>query len=255
MSALRNLPAWIERASLLFGAYAVFFVCAAALGNRHELLDFRSALHLFTWGTRIAFTAACVSLAALVLAYVPTENFGRLRVAAGVFVVSVAIFVQGYAFETRARHAPRIHDITTDPEEPPTFDAILPLRAAAANSAFYAGPELARAQRAAYPDIAPITLPLPYEDAFARALTAARALGWRIVDSRPETGYIEATDSSFFFGFKDDVVVRVRAVDEANARIDLRSVSRVGQGDAGANAARIRRFAKEIRGPFRTFRP
>ena len=82
-------------------------------------------------------------------------------------------------------------------------------------------------------------------DAFKRALQAARDMGWEIVAADAAAGRIEATDTTFWFGFKDDVVIRVEA-DGAGSRVDLRSVSRVGVGDVGANAARIRAYLRTL---------
>jgi uncharacterized protein (DUF1499 family) len=81
--------------------------------------------------------------------------------------------------------------------------------------------------------------------AFARALAASRDLGWEIIAAVPLEGRIEAVDRTFWFGFKDDVVVRVRAA-AGGSRIDVRSVSRVGRSDVGANARRVRRFLKQV---------
>jgi len=145
-----------------------------------------------------------------------------------------------------ARSVPPIHDITTDLEDPPSFVAILPLRAGAPNAAQYGGPAIAAQQRAAYPGIATIILPLAPQQAFAKALAAARVLGWDVVAAVPEDGRIEATDRTFWFGFRDDVVVRVRPRNGGSV-VDIRSVSRIGRSDTGTNAKRIRRFVGEIK--------
>jgi uncharacterized protein (DUF1499 family) len=79
-----------------------------------------------------------------------------------------------------------------------------------------------------------------------RALDAARSLGWEVVASDAATGRIEATATSRWFGFKDDVVVRIRP-EGAGSRVDVRSMSRVGVGDLGANAERVREFLAKLR--------
>jgi uncharacterized protein (DUF1499 family) len=121
------------------------------------------------------------------------------------------------------------------------------LRAAAANPAAYGGAQIAAQQAAAFPDIAPLETALPPPRAFDLALAAAQEMGWRIVAAEPATGRIEATDRTFWFGFTDDVVVRIRAAD-GGSRIDVRSTSRVGVGDAGTNAARVRAYLADLRG-------
>lgn len=140
---------------------------------------------------------------------------------------------------------PYIHDITTDTENPPQFLAILPLRANAENSAEYGGPDIARQQLDAYPDVQPIVVTEPTHVAFTRALQAAQDMGWKIVDSSPQSMRIEATATTLWFGFHDDVVVRITPV-PTGSRIDARSVSRVGKSDLGTNARRIEAYLTRI---------
>jgi uncharacterized protein (DUF1499 family) len=145
-----------------------------------------------------------------------------------------------------AQRVPAIHDITTDPDDPPRFVAVLPLRKDAANSADYGGPGIAAQQRAAYPDLVPLLLPVPAQKAFALALHAAETMGWELVAADAGEGRIEATDRTFWFGFKDDVVVRIRARGDQSL-VDIRSLSRVGKSDVGANATRIRNYIRTLR--------
>jgi uncharacterized protein (DUF1499 family) len=116
----------------------------------------------------------------------------------------------------------------------------VPLRTGAANPAEYDGAEVAGQQRRAYPDIQPLTLQVSGEQAFSRALTVVRGLGWNVVADDREAGRIEAVDTSFWFGFMDDVVIRVREAGPGSTRIDVRSKSREGTADFGRNARRIR---------------
>ena len=158
----------------------------------------------------------------------------------------VAAFATPVSKLREASRVPRIHDITTDTASPPRFVSVVPLRAGAPNSVEYGGPELAAQQRQGYPDLQPLSLPVPPNQAFDRALATARKMGWEIVASDPPSGRIEATDTTFWFGFKDDVVIRV-APAENGSRIDVRSLSRVGLSDVGTNAARIRRYLAALR--------
>ena len=136
---------------------------------------------------------------------------------------------------------PPIHDITTDTGNPPAFVDILPLRADAPNPPGYAGDEVARPQREAYPEITPYTTGAAPSVLFDQALAVARAQGWEIVAADADAGRIEAVATTFWYGFKDDVVIRI-AADGDGSRLDIRSKSRVGRSDLGANAARIRTF-------------
>ena len=123
---------------------------------------------------------------------------------------------------------------------------MLPLRGADASPAAYDGLAAADGQHRAYPDVRPILVAAPPQQAMTRAIDSARALGWTIVGQDPGRGTLEATDSTFWFGFTDDIVVRVSPAGH-DSRVDVRSKSRVGIGDLGANARRIRAFAAEMR--------
>ena len=137
---------------------------------------------------------------------------------------------------------PAIHDITTDFNDPPQFLAVIPLRGTGENSVEYAGPQLATIQARAYPDIKTTTVPYGFDMAVKRVLSVVGEMGWEIVFVDPENGHVEATDTTFWFGFKDDIVIRVRRLNNTHCLIDLRSGSRVGVGDLGANANRIKAF-------------
>jgi len=138
---------------------------------------------------------------------------------------------------------PPIHDITTDPDNPPTFSAVLAARAAEhAGSVDHRHPELAQLQRAAYPDLQPLRSPHPVTSAFKEVLQAAKAMpGWTVIAFDANAGRIEASQQSRWFRFTDDIVIRVVG-DAAGSRIDMRSTSRQGRSDYGVNAARIRSF-------------
>jgi uncharacterized protein (DUF1499 family) len=147
----------------------------------------------------------------------------------------------------KARSVPPIHDITTDTDNPPAFVAILPLRANAPNGVEYGGNEawpaekLGETTREAYPDLDPIIMPMSVADAVDRTVSVLTEMGLDIVDVDAEAGRVEATATTYWFGFKDDMVVRISSGDD-DVVIDLRSMSRVGQSDIGANADRIRDF-------------
>jgi uncharacterized protein (DUF1499 family) len=142
---------------------------------------------------------------------------------------------------------PPIHDITTDPDNPPVFVAVVPLRQGEGiNSVAYEGAKIADQQWRAYPDILPLIVGLQPDAAFARALDSAQRMGWTIVASDKATGRIEASQRSRWMGFTDDIVVRVTPV-TSGSRIDLRSSSRYGRSDFGVNAARIRDYLTALR--------
>ena len=158
-------------------------------------------------------------------------------------LVSIAALAVPVSQLVLAGAPPAIHDISTDTDDPPLFVALLPIRGADASTPDYDGPEAASQQRRAYPDIVPLTLSLAPADALARTERAARALGWTVVASDPSQLRLEATATTFWFRFTDDVVVRIRP-EGAGSRLDIRSKSRVGRGDLGANARRIPRLRR-----------
>ncbi len=138
-----------------------------------------------------------------------------------------------------------IHDISTDLEDPPRFQAVLPLRKGAANPPAHPGAKVAAEQRRAYPDIQPLQLKASVVDVWAAILRAAETMGWRVVASDQDTGVLEAVATTRFFRFKDDIVVRMRN-DGGGVRVDVRSKSRIGKSDLGANARRIRAFLRDL---------
>lgn len=146
-----------------------------------------------------------------------------------------------------AGDVPPIHDITTDTANPPAFIAIVALRENAPNGYEYGVTEAWPAEKLgattmeAYPHLKPVESDLSVADAVDRTEDALRAMGLEIVAVDKEAGLVEATATTFWFGFKDDMVVRIVGNGEGS-RIDLRSMSRVGQSDVGANAARITDF-------------
>jgi uncharacterized protein (DUF1499 family) len=224
---------------------SVALLLGAPFGYRAGLVNLRIALTMMVPGGTLA------GLAAIFVALVRSFVGWRLKTRQGLWLGRAALVVAlvAVAFPLsllqKGAHAPAIHDITTDTADPPVFVAIEPLRADARNSDVYAGESVAQKQRVAYPDIVPILLPVPPEEAFAKSLAAAKALGWQIVAQVPEAGRIEASDTTSWFRFVDDVVIRIRS-EGTGSRIDVRSLSRIGGGDIGTNAARIRAFRARL---------
>jgi uncharacterized protein (DUF1499 family) len=158
---------------------------------------------------------------------------------------ALAGFAAAIAQLASRRGLPSIHDITTDPDDPPQFSALLSRRGDWASQAAYDGPAAAAQQRRAYPDIQPVYLDVPPPRALDAAAVIARELGWQVVAVDPTAGTLEAVDTTFWFRFKDDIAIRVRE-ERGRTRLDVRSKSRLGRGDLGANARRIRTFARAL---------
>jgi uncharacterized protein (DUF1499 family) len=225
---------------------ALVGLALAGLGSQWGWWHFRTGFSILRWAAYLGILAAVLSLVGLVRARPGRPRRGLTLAVLGVVIGALAFGIP-WQWQRYARGKPPIHDITTDIQNPPEFRAVLPLRADAPNPPEYAGEEVAAQQRAAYPEIRPLRLESAPIVAFQRAVSAARSLRWEIVAVDEEAGILEATDRTFWFGFEDDIVVRVTPVGDGS-RIDVRSKSRVGRGDAGANARRIHRFLERVQG-------
>ncbi len=226
---------------------AAVLLALVPLGWRLGFWNFRTSFwYLMEPSVFVGAASFLVSLAALAGW---RSLSGAARIAALLGVIGGALFVY-YPLQFYAKVAPlpfihntplpRIHDITTDPANPPQFAATLAARAVEKGaSPVYGGAALAAQQRAGYPDLAPLETTLPPAETFQRALkTAERMTRWTIVKSDPAAGTIEGSARSLFMGFTDDFVIRVTP-DGSGSRVDMRSESRQGISDFGVNAARI----------------
>jgi uncharacterized protein (DUF1499 family) len=193
------------------------------------------------------YVGGTIAAIALIALLVPKVRAGHAVLLALAFVLAAGSAAVPLYWLQQARKIPSINDITTDMTNPPEFRAIAPLRAHSPVPATYPGEATAKQQAAGYPDIRPAIVAMAPPVAFDTALANARQMGWDIVASDSAAGRIEATATTPWFGFKDDVVVRVTPADKGS-RIDVRSVSRVGKGDLGANARRIRDYLAKLGG-------
>jgi uncharacterized protein (DUF1499 family) len=234
----------LARASCLLGLAAALAVGAAGPLYRFERIDLDIAQQILRYGGLAAIGAALLGLATAIAAR-PGE--GRRGFVAGALGIMLGLAGAWLPMQWLylSRTLPPIHDISTDTIDPPVFVAVAKLHPD--RQLAYEGRRIADLQRQGYSDIAPVLLAVPASEAIARAEKAAAAMGWHIVEVAPREGRIEAVARTLWFGFEDDVVIRVRAT-AAGSRIDMRSRSRVGVSDLGANAERIRRFAKRVSG-------
>jgi hypothetical protein len=202
---------------------------------------------LFGLGTLICGTTAMV-LGAIAFVRATSQSARvdqqRSGLAAGLGVALIAIVL--YA-GTTGGDAPPINDITTNLEDPPSFAPAESVPAYADRDMGYPA-DFVDQVRGAYPDLRPVSSDLDASSAYARALGTARELGWEITYEDPESGTFDATETTQVFRFVDDVTIRIRP-DGLGSTIDIRSKSRDGRGDLGANAARIRRFAANLQTP------
>jgi uncharacterized protein (DUF1499 family) len=215
---------------------------ASGFGARFGIWDFRFGFLLLRWSLYVGLATAVL---AILMFIVPRIRVGRGWSLAAALVIGLGVAYVPWHWQQIARAVPPINDITTDTANPPAFVAVLPLRAGAPASADYPGAETAAQQQSAYPDIRPLDWNVPPAAAFARALDAAESFGWQIDATDAASGRIEATATTPWFGFRDDVVIRVTPT-ASGSRVDIRSHSRVGGSDLGTNAKRIRAFLAKL---------
>ena len=234
------------RVALLLGAAGLLGAIASGLGARLGLWHFRTGFVILTWSAYGGIAAALISLA--VLAWLRGSR--PLRTSAMALAGLVLAFAS-FAYPLYLRHLgqslPRIHDITTDFENPPAFVAVVPLRVGAENPVAYSGAATAKLQEEGYPGIATLHLAAPPAEVFKAALLLVTDDGWQVAAAVPAEGRIEATATTFWYGFKDDVVIRI-AADGERTKVDMRSESRVGRSDLGVNARRVAAFLAALKG-------
>jgi len=256
-----RLAIWARRVALFSLAatlIAIIIVRSGALEIVPALSTLAGALALACVAILLAFGAGIV---------IWREGTGGLQQAITAFLIGAALIAYPAYLGTKAYRLPAIYDVSTDPIDPPQFDAIARLRPRDANPIAYAGLYAAEQQRAAYSDIEPDDTNVSPQEAYDAAMKIVTKRRWRIVDARPpqagtsgggrvidpraakastvRDGIIEAVARTAILGFRDDVVVRVRPTADG-ARIDVRSASRYGRHDLGANAARVRALLEDI---------
>lgn len=226
---------WLWKLQLLWLALALGAVSAFRL----DLLSWRPALlGVAAAAAGLVLTGFC---SLLVLFVVLRTGRGGGRPCLAAVALSLPALIGIVLMGLQGAKAPPIHDITTDLDNPPPLTAARALRGPGDNAVEYAGPTVADQQRRAYGDVTPLLVDLSPAEAFDRSLAVVQRLHWRLVAQDRDRGTIEALEQSLFFGFTDDIVIRIGAR-ETGSRIDLRSASRAGISDLGSNVRRIRAF-------------
>ena len=227
---------------------------------RSGALEIVPALSTFAGALMLAAVAILLALCALVVIWF--EGVAGAKQAIAALFIGLALIAYPAYLGIKAWRLPAIYDITTDPIDPPRFDAIARLRPRDANPITYEGLYAAEQQHAAYPDIEPDLTDSTAQESYDAAMKVITKRKWRIVDARPpqggqpvanphapqpaiRDGIIEAIARTPIMGFRDDIVVRIRATSDG-ARIDVRSASRYGRHDFGANASRVLNLISDI---------
>ena len=248
-----RLAIWARRTA----GFALLASFLAIIIVRSGLLEIWPALATFAGALAIAIVALLLAFAAFVVIWM--EGLAGMGAALTAMAVSLALLAYPAYLGIKASRLPWIYDITTDPIDPPRYDALSRLRPRDANPIAYAGLYAAEQQRKAYPDVGPLATNATPQAAYDAALAVVNKRKWRVVDARPpqagrREGHIEAVARTPIMGFRDDVSIRVRAETDG-ARIDARSSSRYGSFDFGTNASRVRGLMNEIEDAIRAQRP
>lgn len=238
----------------LAGAIIGLVTLAAAAGIWLNMWDFRKGFDLLRFGNDYGDVVAwtCLGLTIVIILAAKLWNTGNaLRVgmlaATGTLIAGIAYSIPESFRPPEGVNYPAIHDISTDLISPPEFIAVLPARADSPNTVVYGGSanmtreRLVELTREAYPDLVPRYYPESKDAVFERALNVVSELGWQLISADKAAGRIEATATTFWFRFKDDVVITF-ANDNGQTLVNARSLSRVGVSDVGANALRLRKF-------------
>lgn len=229
----------------LIGLALVVGLAAGASGPlyRWGWIGLADAFSLMRAGAIAALVISALGVVLLLSLLRRPEGRWRCLVA---LIVAAPAFLGPWNMMRTAQQVPPIHDISTDLEDPPPFRVLAERRGADENPAAYPGESVASQQRGAYEAIAPLMLEMPPAEAFSLARTVAGGMDWEVVAARPGEGRIEAVATTAWWGFRDDVVIRVTPA-PAGSRLDIRSASRVGRSDLGKNARRIREFQQRLR--------
>lgn len=235
---------YVSWLGLFLSVIAGLAITASGPGYRLGLWKFKTGISLVKFSGWMSIPALILCLFGIAI-WRWTASSGGFAPSLIGFLIGGTVLSLTLKWKHNLDSVPYIHDITTDTDNPPLFAAILPLRADAENPSVYGGPDVARQQKAGYPHLHAGIVSRKPDAVFPQALQAAKDMGWEIVSFDRGALRIEATDTTAWFGFKDDVVVRLSAI-PAGSRIDVRSVSRVGKSDLGTNAGRINAYLARV---------
>jgi uncharacterized protein (DUF1499 family) len=240
-----SLALWARRLAVFAAIAAVTSIVIVRFG----FLEVKPALMTFFGALGLAGLSILVALAGF--AAIWQNGLRGMSVILIALMLDVVILAYPGYLALQYRRLPPIHDITTDPIDPPRFEALARLRTGdGTNSAVYAGLYSAEQQRTAYPDIEPVDLDVPVQRAYDVALALVHKRKWLVIDERApqlprRIGRIEAVARTPIMGFREDVSIRVTP-DGEGSRVDIRSSSRYFEGDLGSNASRVSKLIDDI---------
>ena len=237
MNELVDDRKWWSKALLVGAVVGIVALPVGALGTKLGIWPFTGGFLLLAVGVVLATIAFFLGLIGAIYSNAKKRASDRKSCLIGVAISIVVLGLMGNQF-MMATGVPPIHNITTDTDDPPQFRSLVAVREAEGANPHKYDSELAGVQQEAYPHIKPLISTVSSGEMFRRVVTTLESMNMEVVAQDAVSGHVEATDETFWFGFKDDVVVRVQA-EGSGSIVDIRSVSRVGQSDLGKNAERI----------------
>lgn len=251
---VKKIRDWIHRIALALAVFLPIFLMVAALGTKFGLWSWQSGLGATrNIGMKLIFATLGMGILAL-LATVFIKPRKGWWIAVLAIILPAAFMAKGASVKKTADSLPFIHDVSTDTQNPPTFSDVITSERAAVKGVntleyigkktpdFRGGELVSVLQVKAYPTLRPLVVAAEPDVAFDQALAAVKSMGWKVAYSNLDAGQIDATATTFWYGFKDDVTVRIQPSEGGGSLVDVRSISRVGGSDLGANAARVEAF-------------
>lgn len=237
--SVATLTTWGLRLAIAAPILAILCIAVFRLG----IIEFRLPFLGLVLAVLLAVIALLLSAGALIGGL--GGDGAHMQRAAIALVLALVMLFPPLNTVRKGGNVPPIHDISTDLDNPPIFEAVPGVRGANDNS-LALDEKVQAAQKAFYTELAPLSLSGSAADNFAKALAAAEGMGWEIVAQNADKGLIEATATTTLFGFKDDVIIRLSDAN-GGTRVDMRSASRAGLSDLGANAARIEAYFSALK--------
>tara|TARA_Y100001934_G_scaffold9041_3_gene12141 strand:+ start:2524 stop:3294 length:771 start_codon:yes stop_codon:yes gene_type:complete len=232
-----------SKAILLLALIAAALLPLGPLGAKAGIWGFQVGLLSLVVAMGLAALGVIIGVVALLVARKRHLPASRRPIYLAMVVNVVVLIVMGSQFIGGGR-APPIHNISTDVTDPPKFDKVVALRGTQSNP-LEIDAETIEMQAESYPWLQPLAVPASVADTFAVAVLALEDMGLELVNADPDKRLVEATATTFWFGFKDDVAIRISPTNDGSL-VDVRSVSRVGLGDLGTNAERISEILERI---------
>ena len=217
----------------------------ALLLYRFGIIDFGKSFMLLMGS---GLLAAVIFLVSLLVSIIKRSDRSIAKPATTAMIIALIPLLGLGSQAFKGRSLPQIHNISTDLVDPPAFNAVVALRGENSNPLEYNVAELATVQKSAYPNVRTLNLNEDPQAVYTKAVALVKELGWQMVAADNAALLIEATETTSLWQFKDDVVIRIRPDQQGTGSVvDMRSVSRIGRSDLGANAARIEGFLAKLR--------